>query len=184
MRRDVAPVGERVDPRLLGRERRAARAGGRCASGRRPSETRPSRCTRRPRSNTPRSTGFSKSEPSAIAWLTRSKSWYSRRPAPIVRWPTSELPIWPGGSPAASPEASSVVCGYSAQSRSNTGVSASSTALPGPGGAQPQPSRMTSATSGKLRGKSWRTIPRRAMRRRRERRRRPAGRRARRRSRA
>ena len=54
----------------------------------------------------------------------------------------------PGGRPTASPEASSVVCGYSAQSRSKTGVSASSTALPGPGGAQPQPSRMTSATSG------------------------------------
>ena len=33
------------------------------------------------------------------------------RPEPIVRWPTSELPIWPGGSPTASPEASSVVCG-------------------------------------------------------------------------
>ena len=35
----------------------------------------------------------------------------STRPEPIVRWPTSELPIWPAGSPAASPEASSVVCG-------------------------------------------------------------------------
>ena len=25
------------------------------------------------------------------------------RPEPIVRWPTSELPIWPGGRPTASP---------------------------------------------------------------------------------
>src|SRR6266511_3331998 len=68
------------------------------------------------------------------------------RPEPIVKWPTSELPICPGGRPTAAPEASSVVCGYSAQSRSKTGVSASSTAFPGPGGASPQPSRMTSAT--------------------------------------
>ena len=44
------------------------------------------------------------------------------------------------------PEALIVVCGYSAQRRSKTGVSASSTAFPGPGGAQPQPSRMTSVT--------------------------------------
>ena len=70
------------------------------------------------------------------------------RPEPIVRWPTSELPIWPTGSPTASPDAASCACGKSRQSRSKTGVSASSTALPGPGGAIPQPSRMTSATRG------------------------------------
>ena len=92
------------------------------------------------------SAGFSKKEPSAIARLTRCRSWSSTRPEPIVRWPTSELPICPGGRPTASPEALIVVCGYSAQSRSKTGVSASSTAFPGPGGAQPQPSRMTRTT--------------------------------------
>ena len=35
--------------------------------------------------------------------------------------PTSELPICPSGRPTASPDAFSVVCGYSRQSRSNTG---------------------------------------------------------------
>ena len=49
--------------------------------------------------------------PSAIARFTRIRSWYSRRPEPIVRWPTSEFPICPDGSPAASPDASSCVCG-------------------------------------------------------------------------
>ena len=63
-----------------------------------------------------------------------------------MRWPTSELPIWPDGSPTASPDAASVACGYRAQSASKTGVSASSTAFPGPGGASPQPSRMTRTT--------------------------------------
>src|SRR6266566_2819361 len=32
------------------------------------------------------------------------------RPAPILRWPTSELPIWPLGSPTERSEASMVVC--------------------------------------------------------------------------
>ena len=42
------------------------------------------------------------------------------------------------------PDAASVECGQSAQIRSNTGVSARSTALPGPGGARPHPSSTTS----------------------------------------
>src|ERR1044071_116 len=50
--------------------------------------------------------------------------------------------------PPASPEAFSVVCGYSAQRRSKTGVRASEIAFPGPGGAHPQPSRMTRTTRG------------------------------------
>ena len=50
-----------------------------------------------------------------------------------MRWPTSELPICPGGRPTASPEAARLVCGYVAQRSSNTGVEASSTAFPGPG---------------------------------------------------
>ena len=33
------------------------------------------------------------------------------RPAPIVRWPTSELPICPSGRPTARPQAVSCVCG-------------------------------------------------------------------------
>ena len=75
VRRDVAAVGERVDPRLLGREARAARAGGRCASGRRPAR-RARAGARGGRARTPpRSAGFSKSEPSAIARFTRIRSW-------------------------------------------------------------------------------------------------------------
>ena len=53
------------------------------------------------------------------------------------------------------PEAARRPCGNVRQSRSKTGVSASSTAFPGPAGAQPQPSRMTRTTSAKrLLGKS------------------------------
>src|SRR4051794_564517 len=113
-----------------------------------PCETSPSRWTCPPRAKAAFKAGFSKNAPSAIARLTRCRSWSSTRPEPIVRWPTSELPIWPGGTPTASPEALIVVCGNSAQRRSKTGVSASSIAFPGPGGAQPQPSRMTRTTRG------------------------------------
>ena len=49
--------------------------------------------------------------PSATARLTRTRSWSRTRPEPIVRCPTSEFPIWPGGRPTASPDATSVVCG-------------------------------------------------------------------------
>ena len=76
----------------------------------------------------------------------RVRSCRTTAPAPRFRWPTSELPICPSGSPTARPQAVSCVCGCSAQSPSNTGVSASATALPGPGGARPQPSRMTRQT--------------------------------------
>ena len=91
-----------------------------------PCETSPSRWTFAPRararSKTPTSAGFSKNEPSSIALVDPLEVLErGSRPEPIVRCPTSELPIWPGGRPTASPEASSVVCGYSAQSRSNTG---------------------------------------------------------------
>ena len=117
-----------------------------------PYDTSPSRCTFPPRSrarrNADTSASFSKKEPSWIERLILWKSWSSTRPEPIVRCPTSEFPIWPAGSPTASPEAAIRVCGYSDQRRSKTGVLARSTALPGPGGAHPQPSRMTSVTSG------------------------------------
>ena len=121
----------------------------------------------------------------AIDWFTRTRSWNRTRPEPIVRCPTSEFPIWPSGSPTAAPDASSCACGKSRQSRSKTGVSASSTAFPGPGGAIPQPSRMMSATRGKSRPGIWRgRSRRRARRRRRALRRRLAGRTGRRRCRA
>ena len=120
VRRDVAAVGERVHPGplahpLAARRARAARAGGRCASGRRRCETSPSRCTSPPRARarrkTPTSAWFSKNEPSSIARVTRTRSWKRIRPEPIVRWPTSELPICPSGRPTAAPEAASCVRG-------------------------------------------------------------------------
>ena len=117
-----------------------------------PPETRPMRCSRlwRPAALAQAclSTRFSKKLPSSMARLMRVRSWYTTRPAPMLRWPTSELPIWPGGSPTAGPEASRTPCGYSASSRSKTGVRARLTALSGPGGATPQPS-MTIRTTGR-----------------------------------
>ncbi len=57
------------------------------------------------------STGFSSMEPSRTALLMRESSWKTMRPAPMLRWPTSELPIWPSGSPTSSPDAPRVVWG-------------------------------------------------------------------------
>ena len=37
--------------------------------------------------------------------------WYTMRPAPMLVWPTSELPIWPSGRPTAMPDALMVVIG-------------------------------------------------------------------------
>jgi hypothetical protein len=76
------------------------------------------------------------------------RSCLTTAPAPRLRWPTSLLPICPSGRPTAFPHAVSVVCGYVLHSPSKTGVSASSTALPGPGGASPQPSRTTRRAHG------------------------------------
>ena len=45
--------------------------------------------------------------------------------------PTSELPICPAGSPTASPDAFSVVCGYRSIRRVNAGVRASAEDLGG-----------------------------------------------------
>ena len=94
------------------------------------------------------SASFSKKEPSSIASSMRSRSCFTTAPAPRLRCPTSELPIWPSGSPTAGPWVVRVVCGCFSQSSSNTGVSASETALPGPGSASPQPSRTTRQTLG------------------------------------
>src|SRR5690606_16099254 len=78
------------------------------------------------------------------------------RPAPMFMWPTSLLPICPSGRPTASPEALRLVWGALAQTSSNTGVLANSTALPGPAGASPQPARMTTATGRVIAaGASW-----------------------------
>ena len=68
------------------------------------------------------------------------------RPAPRLRWPTSELPMSPSGSPTARPEVSRVVWAQLAQMRSIVGVLARATALWSRRGFNPQPSRMMSAT--------------------------------------
>ena len=70
------------------------------------------------------STGFAASEPSAQARLMRVSSWNTTRPAPMLRCPTSELPICPAGRPTASPDASSLVHGRVANTSSRHGVRA------------------------------------------------------------
>ena len=187
----VAAVGERVDDRV-----RHALGAASSISARRwsmlactpPRETRPEQvqpCRARAPPHTRAGAPRCRAKlPSAIASSMRVRSWRTTAPAPRFRWPTSELPIWPSGSPTARPQAVSCVCGCSAQSRSKTGVSASSTALPGPGGARPQPSRMTRQTRGSggarpliapRRRRSARSPSGRGSRRRPARRRRPAG---------
>ena len=88
-------------------------------------------------------TSLALKEPSLIALLISESDWYTMRPAPMLRWPTSELPIWPSGRPTSSPEAPSVVVAYFSTSESKKGLLASDTAFSGPAGARPQPSMMT-----------------------------------------
>src|SRR5688500_18225509 len=64
----------------------------------------------------------------------------------MLRWPTSELPIWPSGRPTSRPEEARVVKGRSAIKASTLGVRARSVALPGPGCARPNPSRIARTT--------------------------------------
>src|SRR5689334_10027489 len=118
-----------------------------------PSETSPNRWRRprgllRARSQAASRTSFSKKLPSATASSIRARSCLTIAPAPRLRWPTSELPICPSGRPTSGPWAESCVWGYSLQRRSKTGVEASEIALPGPGSASPQPSRMIKAREG------------------------------------
>ena len=58
-----------------------------------------------------------------------ARSCITRRPAPILVWPTSELPIWPSGRPTARPEVASSACGHSRIMRSKFGVLAARMAL-------------------------------------------------------
>ena len=103
---------------------------------------RPSFAARSPNS------GRAKKDPSRIDVEIRVTSWWTIRPAPRFRWPTSEFPIWPGGSPTISPEVRSMHQGRFSSSRSRTGVGAMATALPcrlisgGVEAPTPQPSQM------------------------------------------
>src|SRR5256714_5586066 len=98
----------------------------------------PPRCFTRPHSST--SGGWRKKSPDVMACEIRTMSCGTTRPAPRFKCPTSLLPIWPSGSPTASPDALSSVRGARLQRRCQTGVSPSSTALPSRPGRKPQPS--------------------------------------------
>src|SRR5216684_5864459 len=67
----------------------------------------------------------------------------------MFRWPTSEFPICPAGSPTARPEASSVVHGDSRKRRSNRGLSAWAMALYSRSLRQPNPSRTMRMRNGR-----------------------------------
>ena len=81
-----------------------------------------------------------------MAASIRGRSCITTRPAPILRCPTSEFPIWPSGKPTSSPEVFRKACGQDAQSASKLGVLAWRTALSAMSSRQPQPSRITSIT--------------------------------------
>ena len=113
-----------------------------------PSESNPIKWRRPPwartASHSARIAGFLNSEPSSIARSMRVISWYTTRPAPIFRCPTSELPIKPSGKPTSRPEAESDVTPGRESRRSSVGVQARDMAFPGPAGARPKPSRISS----------------------------------------
>ena len=84
--------------------------------------------------------------PCAIASLMRGRSCITSRPAPMLRCPTSEFPICPGGSPTSLPDVRRKAWGQLAHSRSNVGVCACRMALSAASSRQPQPSSTTSIT--------------------------------------
>ena len=67
------------------------------------------------------SAGACSISPVAKASLMRGRSCITTRPAPILRWPTSELPICPSGRPTSRPEVRRNACGPLAHSRSKVG---------------------------------------------------------------
>ena len=88
--------------------------------------------------------GASKNVPSAMAASIRGRSWSTGRPAPRLRWPTSELPIWPGGRPTASSEAPQDARAASRASRPRqVGIGAAAMASPAGSRPIPNPSRTT-----------------------------------------
>jgi len=97
-------------------------------------------------SSASRSAGAWPSSPASVARLMRTRSWYTTRPAPMLVWPTSELPICPSGSPTASPAVCSSAKGMSRASLSSAGVPASAMALLSRSRRSPQPSSTTSST--------------------------------------
>ena len=115
-----------------------------------PGETRPTRWQVPPlcrsRAIRSRSAGAFSISRSAIASVMRGRSCITRRPAPMLRCPTSELPIWPGGRPTSLPDVCRKARGQVAHRRSKLGVRAWRTALSAASSRQPQPSNTTSIT--------------------------------------
>lgn len=116
-----------------------------------PWDTRPQRC-RRPfplldASKTFLITALWPNSPFLTVWSMRTTSCHTTRPAPMLRWPTSEFPIRPSGRPTASDEASSSVKPVVLlENASMTGVSAAAIASPFLGDSSvgiPQPSITT-----------------------------------------
>ena len=140
-RRGIAPVGEAVHDELGVLSSRAASrsapASARDSSGRRRRRQGPAdglflrRAQRRHAGPGSRRTRRSRRR----RRYTRQVLKHRRAPAPIVRWPTSELPICPSGNPTARPLAGKlrVRIGSGGGGGSITGVSASAIALPGSG---------------------------------------------------
>ena len=73
-------------------------------------------------------TSLRSNEPSAISASMRGRSCSTGRPAPMLRWPTSLLPICPSGRPTARAEASSRELGHSSSSARQRGISAAAMA--------------------------------------------------------
>src|SRR5262249_16238546 len=92
------------------------------------------------------SAGALSMSPLAIAASMRGKSCITRRPAPMLRCPTSELPICPSGRPTSLPEVRTKACGQVAHRWPKLGVRAWRIALSATSLRQPQPSSTTSMT--------------------------------------
>src|SRR6218665_1945390 len=79
---------------------------------------------------------------SRTALLISARSWQTMRPAPMLRCPTSLLPICPSGRPTSSPDVRSVLCGYFLYKLSTKGVFALAIASDFEPSPIPQPSRI------------------------------------------
>ena len=105
------------------------------------------------------SAGVRSKVPSYSAASIRWRSGSTGRPAPRLRWPTSELPIWPGGRPTASSEAPRTACGHAASRPRQVGILAA--AIASADGSRPIPNpSSTMSTIGRGRGPGDVTPPR------------------------
>ena len=87
-------------------------------------------------------TRFEKKPPSFMSLSILVRFWYTTLPEPKFIWPTSELPIWPAGSPTDSPEVSIKLLVCSDQSLSQWGLSAALIALFSASSRWPHPSKI------------------------------------------